>query len=223
MSTNIIRINTLPEGERLLWKGRPAWRGLALRAFHVKSVILYFGALLALHLATSWWSGSGLASTAKSGVWLLIPMAAGPALLTLFAWLTSRTTHYTITNRRVLIRFGIALPITLNVPFRQVSNAALKVYSDGTGDIPLAAAGDNRLAYILLWPHVRPWHFKMTEPMLRAVPDAAQVAQILASALKSLPAVSSSALEIIAQDSTVQVSTVQETAAPSFAPAAAAA
>jgi Bacterial PH domain len=213
VSTNLIKIRTLPDGERLLWQGSPAWRGLALRAFHVKSVILYFGALLALHAATSWWSGEDLAGTVKSGVWLLIPMVTGPALLALFAWLTSRTTHYTITNRRVLMRFGIALPITLNIPFRQVTSAALKSYSDGTGDIPLATDGKDRLAYILLWPHVRPWHFKSTEPMLRAVPDAAHVAEILAAALESASTISAPQME----------TTGKESPAPSFAPAAAAA
>jgi hypothetical protein len=211
VSTNFIKIRTLPEGERLLWQGSPAWRGLALRAFHVKSVILYFGALLALHVATSLWSGVDLASIAKSGVWLLIPMVSGPALLVLFAWLTSRTTHYTITNRRVLMRFGIALPVTLNIPFRQVGTAALKVYGDGTGDIPLVTTGEDRLAYILLWPHARPWRFKSAEPMLRAVPDATRVAEILAAALKSTSTISAPAVE------------TKETAAPSFVPAAAAA
>ncbi len=212
MSNNFIKIRMLPEGERLLWQGKPEWRGLALRAFHVKSVILYFSALLVLHLATSWWSGADLASTVTSGAWLLIPMVSGPALLALFAWLSCRTTHYAITNRRVLMRFGIALPITLNIPFRQVSAAALKLYEDGTGDIPLTAS-DNQLAYILLWPHVRPWHFKSAEPMLRAVPRAAEVAETLASALKSatLPAPAT----VAADD--------QHSTAPSFAPAAAAA
>jgi len=213
MSTNLIKIRHLPEGENLLWQGRPTWRGLALRAFHVKTVILYFSALLALHAVTSWWSGADLTSTAKSGFWLLIPMVSGPALLILLAWLTSRTTHYTITNRRVLLRFGIALPITLNIPFRQVSTAALKVYSDGTGDLPLVTSGDDRLAYLLLWPHARPWHFKSTEPMLRAVPDASRVAEILAAALKSAAPMSTIQLPVTA---------IKETVAPSFAPAAAA-
>jgi hypothetical protein len=214
MSTNVIKIQTLPEGERLLWQGSPTWRGLALRAFHVKSVLVYFGALLALHLLTSWWFGTDLTSTVKSGIWLLIPMVTGPALLGLFAALTRRTTHYSITNKRVLMRFGIALPVTLNIPFRQISAAALKPYSDGTGDIPLTTNSETRLAYILLWPHVRPWSFKLTEPMLRSVPDAAHVAHILASALKSA--------------STAPVSQTVETAeidsvTQSFNPAAAAA
>ena len=34
-----------------------------------------------------------------------------------------------------------------------------------------------------MWPHARPWRFKQTEPMLRAVPDARQAAMVLSRAL----------------------------------------
>ena len=37
----------LPEGETLLWQGRPSWRQLALRAFHVREIAIYFALLLA--------------------------------------------------------------------------------------------------------------------------------------------------------------------------------
>ena len=36
----------LPAGDRLLWQGRPAWRALAQRIFHVKVVAAYVGLLL---------------------------------------------------------------------------------------------------------------------------------------------------------------------------------
>ena len=41
----------------------------------------------------------------------------------------------------------------------------------------------DKVAYLLLWPHARPWRLSKPEPMLRAVPDAARVAAILARAL----------------------------------------
>ena len=52
--------------------------------------------------------------------------------------------------------------------------------SDGSGDIPLALTPGNRIAWMLLWPHVRPWRMLKPEPTLRAIPDAADVAAILA-------------------------------------------
>jgi hypothetical protein len=36
---------------------------------------------------------------------------------------------------------------------------------------------------LLLWPHVRPWRLTHVEPMLRCVPEARVVADILAGAL----------------------------------------
>jgi hypothetical protein len=112
--------------------------------------------------------------------------AAGGAavgLLGLYAWLVGRTTVYTVTNRRVVLRIGVALPLTVNVPFRIVGAAGLKLDGKGMGDIPLALTGRDKLAYLALWPHARPWRVTKPEPMLRSVPDAARVAGLLADAL----------------------------------------
>jgi hypothetical protein len=111
-------------------------------------------------------------------------MAALAALI-LLAWLINRSTVYTITNRRVVMRFGVALPMTVNIPFAIVESAALKTRRDGTGDIPLTLTPAQRIAYLHLWPHVRPWQFTRPQPMLRAVPDAARVGAILGDAMSA--------------------------------------
>ena len=36
---------------------------------------------------------------------------------------------------------------------------------------------------MLLWPHARPWRFEVSQPMLRCVPDAHEVATVLGQAL----------------------------------------
>jgi hypothetical protein len=36
---------------------------------------------------------------------------------------------------------------------------------------------------MVMWPHVRPWKFGNPQPMMRAVPEAEQVARILSRAL----------------------------------------
>ena len=104
-------------------------------------------------------------------------------MLLLLAWLSSRTTQYTITSRRIIMQFGVALPMTLNIPFRIIGAAALRSYADGSGDIPVAITGDDRVAYLMLWPHVRPWRAARAEPMLRSIEDAKQVSEILARAV----------------------------------------
>jgi len=172
-----------PEGERILWQGSPDWRALAWRAFAVKWVLVYFGAIAVWRAADMGLSGAGLRETVIS-VAMLMPVALGAvAVLALMAWVTAKTTVYTITNRRVAMRIGVALTVTLNLPFRWIGAASFAGHSDGTGDIPLSLTGETRLAYLMMWPHVRPWKTSCAEPMLRAVPEGERVAAILADAL----------------------------------------
>jgi hypothetical protein len=81
------------------------------------------------------------------------------------------------------MRFGIALPMTIQIPFSKIDAASLNLWSDGTGDVALSLQANQRIAYLVTWPHVRPWKFTRSQPALRAIPDAAAVAQILGRAL----------------------------------------
>lgn len=173
----------LPEGERILWQGAPRWSALARRAFHVRSLAIYFSALLVLRGLSGLWDGLSLQAAVASALWLMPLALGGLGVLAFLAWLSSRTTLYTITNRRVVMRFGIALPMTVNLPFRVVQTAAVKTYADGTGDIPLTLNTDDRIAYLHMWPHVRAWKIRHPQPMLRAVPEATQAAEVLARTL----------------------------------------
>ena len=173
----------LPAGEEVIWQGKPEWRALALHAFHARKIALYFGILALWRVASAFVDGDAATSAAISMLWLLLLGCAAVGVLTLMAWLSSRATTYTITSRRLLIQFGVALPMTLNIPFRVIGTAALRTYADGTGDIPVSITGGDRIAYLVLWPHVRPWRAARAEPMLRAVPEAKQIAELLAGAL----------------------------------------
>jgi hypothetical protein len=173
----------LPAGEVVLWRGRSQWRGLALRAFHAREVAIYFGLLAIWRIAADLAIGKAASATALGVVWLLVPCGAACGLLLLLAWLSWRSTQYTITSRRVIMQFGAALPMTLNIPFAVIGAAALRAYADGSGDIPIATTGNDRVAFLMLWPHVRPWRAARPEPMLRSVADARRVAEILARAV----------------------------------------
>lgn len=168
----------LPQGERLLWQGQPTVKALLLRVFHLRLVLACFARVVAGVL-----DHQPLAASVASASSLVTPVALATLLLTGLAILYSRTTRYTITSRRVLLQFGAVLPMTLNVPFKQVVRADVKLHSDGSGDLPLGVTAQQRLSYLLLWPHARPWRLNEVEPMLRGVPDARNVAEILAKAL----------------------------------------
>ncbi len=172
----------LPEGEHIVWQGSPAWVPLARRAFHTHLVGGYFVVLIGwalLNLAT----GHMPAAIALRGIAVTAGVGVGAvALLALLGWLAARATIYTITNRRVVLRFGVALPKCVNLPFSQIIAAGLQVHTDGSGDIPLSCK-TTRLGFIHLWPNVRPWRVGTPEPMLRALPEPEAVARLLTDAL----------------------------------------
>jgi hypothetical protein len=173
----------LPPGERIVWQGSPHRGGVARRVFHVRKLAIYFAVLLLWFAVSRTADGHAIESTALPVLWLTLVAAAAIATMVALAWLIERTTLYTITTKRLVIRFGIALPMTVNIPFRVVRSADLKAYADGTGDLALALNGRRRLPYLALWPHARPWRLSQVEPTLRVVPEAAKVAEILSQAL----------------------------------------
>ncbi len=174
----------LPQGEHIMWQGVPDWKSLALRALHVRVVVAYFAILFVWSVWAATSEGTALGAALLIAARLIPVTLAAAGLLAAYAWLVHRTTVYTVTNRRVVMRFGIALPMTLNIPFVIIGSAAVKSYGDKTGDIPLEITGTGSISYLALWPHARPWWTAKPQPMLRGVPQAEQVAEILREALR---------------------------------------
>jgi hypothetical protein len=173
----------LPQGEHILWQGAPSWRSLAIHAFHVRKVALYFGLLALWFIADAIHAG---ASTSDTLVTLGIVVALGcgaVAILAGIAWLTARATVYTVTSRRLIMRFGVALRLTLNVPFSIMQAVSMRRFRDGTGDIPIMLSGPDKASWAVLWPHARPWRLSAPQPMLRGVAEPAIVAQMLGRAI----------------------------------------
>ncbi len=179
----------LPEGEAILWQGAPGFRGLLLRALHGRKVALYFGLLMLWRFGAAVAAGQGPAVGLGQAILLLPVAVAAIGILALIAWGYARTTVYTLTSRRLLIRSGIAIPVTLSLPLSKVVSASVKVFGDGTGDIPVKVEPGERIIGMYIWPNVRPWAWNRPEPMLRGVPDALEVATRFASALEGRPSV----------------------------------
>jgi hypothetical protein len=172
----------LPPGERILWQGRPDAARLAREALSLRWVAGWFAALFVWRWAVLS-EGLPWAQAAIDASFTLALGGAACALLLLIAWVQARATVYTITNRRVAMRIGAALTMTLQFPFSRIAAADLKLNADGTGTIALRTTGDTRFAYVLLWPHLRPWRMRRTEPALRCVAEARAVAGILSEAV----------------------------------------
>jgi hypothetical protein len=175
----------LPEGEYVRWQGRPDWRDFAVTALHVRKLALYFVILLAIRIAFDMQAGAPLAQSvaAASGLAILALLALG--VLSLLAWLMARAACYTITNQRIIIRCGVALSFSVNLPFARVLGADFRQRANGHGDIPIKLDRKSNPSFIILWPHVRPWSFGSLQPMLRSLPDGERAAAILADALRT--------------------------------------
>ena len=174
----------LPEGEALRWQGAPRWGALAMQAFHVRKVALYFGLLILFRVVYVITAGEPFSLALLSASWLLSLGSIAIAILTILAWLYSRSTVYSITDRRIVIRFGVALPIAVNIPFKVIESAGLRRHGNGIGDIPLVLGSGQSVNYLIMWPNVRPWRFFDAQPMLRCIADVDAAADVLASALR---------------------------------------
>ena len=172
----------LPAGENILWQGSPEFRAMALRVFHVRKVALYFAALLLLRASLVLADGGSGVDALFALAWPLPLAVTALAALTALAWMTARTAVYTLTDKRVVMRIGIVLTLTFNIPLRTLKAAALRRGADSVGDIVIELAGPDQIAFLHLWPHVRPWRVARPEPMLRTVANAPQVAALLAKA-----------------------------------------
>lgn len=176
----------LPEGEHILWQGQPDWWALTKEALSFWWVAGYFTFLFAWRTiggaATESWADSATAAS-----FFLVLGAIVCVLLLVVGVVQAKATVYTVTNKRVAMRIGAALTLTLNLPFRAIVNATLAARRSGTGTIALELKEDprTRLSYLNTWPHVRPWKMKNTQPALRCIPDARAVAAILSEAAET--------------------------------------
>jgi hypothetical protein len=172
----------LPAGETILWQGAPNWVAMAKHVFRLQWLSLYFAVIVIWQIISVAGSEGGL-TAGWSSVALAFALAViGLILVGLMAYWSATEALYTLTNRRIVMRVGIVLTVTFNLPYKTLGSAGLKLYKDGTGDIPMQIATEDKIAYVHLWPHARPWRLATPEPMMRCVPEAKKVAAILTEA-----------------------------------------
>ncbi|MEM7257061.1 MAG: photosynthetic complex putative assembly protein PuhB [Pseudomonadota bacterium] len=174
---------TLPAGEKLLWQGSPDFLLLARRVLHINKIIVWFVFIGVWRISAHWQA---------TGEWMFAllwtpALALGLCLSLLFmmAWFYARTTVYSITSLRVTMRFGLAVPITMNIPFTKIASASTRSYSADRGNIALKTVKGARVSHLVLWPNVRPWHWLAPQPMLCCISDFTRATEQLNHAVKS--------------------------------------
>lgn len=187
----------LPPGEVILWQGSPDWQTLARAVFHTRLVAVWFVFVASLAFVSG---GTGL----RGAVITLVVASLGLGILYFLARASARSTIYTLTNRRVVMRFGVALPKCINLPLKMIGAADARPLGGGNIDIVLRPTQRFPLGWLQMWPHVQPWKVGEPQPMMRAVPEA--FAPVLAKALVDV-------------DPAHGVATPLETAVPQHEPA----
>ncbi|MEY3251585.1 MAG: hypothetical protein RL227_558 [Pseudomonadota bacterium] len=172
----------LPDSERLLWQGQPLPGLVARRVFHLPIVVGYFAVMLAWRIGSQLQDGLPLLAALKGSLVLALLAAVAIGILAALARLTASTTVYTLTDKRIVMRIGIVLTVTYNLPLKHVDAAHLLPLGEGRGEIALQLRGDTRIAYLNLWPHARPWMLARPQPMLRCLAGAEAVSQKLSEA-----------------------------------------
>ncbi len=169
----------LPEGEYIVWQGGPEWQALAVRVFHIRAVTVYFLLLTGWYLWTRLQSGANLPEALAASSWAFTLGITALSVLLCMAWMFARSTLYTLTNKRLVLRFGVAIPMMINLPLTRLVSADIARYGSH-GDICLTLAPGDRISYMALWPHARPWHYGRVKPMLRGLPNPNVAAALLA-------------------------------------------
>ncbi len=173
----------LPNGEGILWQGSPRWWSLAQRALHIRTLSIYFALMVTWSVVSAFTGGGTLEDAAiASGTSLGLAFLCLGVLLMIGRALASATL-YTVTNRRIVFKVGVALPMTINIPFSAIDTASVKQHADGTEDIVLTLLPHHKIAWLALWPHTRPRYVTRAQPMLRAVPVTSGAAAIISRAL----------------------------------------
>ena len=171
--------SALPKDEHIVWQGSPDWQQLAIHAFHVRKIAIYFALMIGIQL-------THLAGEGQVGrdLWIPIVVSASLAalslgLLTLCAWFAGKSSLYTLTNKRIVMRIGIVLTLTFNLPYRRIAAASLKPCQHGCADIALQLYSEDRIGWAHLWPHQKAWHVQHPQPTLRCVPEGQKVGELL--------------------------------------------
>lgn len=172
----------LPEDERILWQGSPRPLTLAIHAFHLRFVPLYFA------VATAWRAAAKADAGAAGGeIAAMVGFSALACLIAMavvygLAWVMARAAIFTITDKRVVMRYGAAIRKYVNLPFSALARADLRRHGSTAGSIALLPTGPGKVGYAHLWPFARPLKIATPQPMLRAIGDVDTVVSLLAAA-----------------------------------------
>ena len=171
-------LDAIPNGESILWKGRPSLWGFSWNLFGLKWITLYLSMLSIVSVARFFASDFYTAFYVDFLPFFLSGIFASIILIGLAA-IQTYSTVYIITENRVIIKTGAALSFLISMPFKKIKEVNLQKRGASIGTISFELLSEKRVPYISCWPSVRPWKFKRTQPAFSCVRSVDEVATIL--------------------------------------------
>ena len=176
--------HALPLDEQVLWRGRPQAKLFARHVFKTRWIAAYFLVLAIASVMSIYVNGGALSDAVMRAAIFMVMAAVVIGLLELTAWGVAKTTVYTLTNKRLVLRVGIALPLTVNIPFSLIAAVGQRRITGDSGNLSFELSGADRISWLMLWPHVRMWKLRHPAPVLRCVARLDKVSEIVAGALR---------------------------------------
>ena len=171
-------LDAIPEGESILWKGKPSFWGFSWYFFGLKLLAFYLIILSVVFAARLTVTDFFTAFVVDFLPFLLSGILASCILMAL-AKIQSQSSVYIITENRVIIKSGAALSFLISMPFKKIKAVNLQKRKGSLGTISFELNSGKRVPYISCWPSVRPWRFKKTEPAFSCIENVDEVATIL--------------------------------------------
>ncbi len=135
--------DVLTEGEALVLHKHPHWKMLVAPVL-VLVVVVGLGSFLAALVRAQSWAPAAWIALAVVGVVLVLWYTVGPVL----RW---RTTHFVITDRRVLVREGLFTRTGIDIPMSRINSVQFRhsVVDRvlGTGTLIVESASDDPLEF----------------------------------------------------------------------------
>ena len=171
-------LDAIPEGESILWKGKPSFWGFSWYFFGLKLLAFYLIILSVVFAARLTVTDFFTAFVGDFLPFLLSGILTSFILMAL-AKIQSQSSVYIITENRVIIKSGAALSFLISMPFKKIKAVNLQKRKGSLGTISFELNSGKRVPYISCWPSVRPWRFKNTEPAFSCIENVDEVATIL--------------------------------------------
>ena len=168
----------VPKNEKIQWTGRPEWKSFAYQSFGLKYLIAYF-VISGLYVAASMDQSFVLRIFLTNFIPFVVSGFLAGTILIIIAYIEAAHTYYILTERRVILKSGVALVFVLHAPFSKIASIDRQNLAKGRGNIAFSMGSGKRIPYLSCWPSVKPWTFMSPIPSFRSIKDVAEVELLL--------------------------------------------